>query len=360
MPELYRGLTRFAADLPRVDRFVSLGEGGTPLLPLERIAGRIGVAELHAKMESYNPTGSYKDRVAAMSISLAVSRDHAGWIATSSGNAGNSFAAFGAKAGMPGFLCIVSTAPAEKIAAVNPYNVFVLPVEGIGSGGTPGALQELFGRVEEASCRHNLFLGVTANSLNPDGMRGVDTIGYEIVEQLREATHVYVPAGGGGLAASVARGLAHRGSAASVIVCQPQGCAPIVRTLDGELPHPVVDLCETEISGLQIPMPPDGGLAVDLVAASGGWGRSISDREIFDAQRELSETEGVFVEPASATCLAAVRRDAEDGKLTPSDYPVIVLTGAGWKDLSRFRSSAGLAPVTVDEVTDQVARWVAA
>lgn len=352
------GLGRFAADLPAVSRYVTLGEGGTPLLALDRLAARFGLAGLSAKVESANPTGSYKDRVAAMSLSLALDRGNPGWIATSSGNAGLAFAAYGVRAGLPGFLCVVAGAPPGKLIPLVPYGIGLAAVTDVGDGGSGRSGAGLMELVRDAARRHELFLGITANRYNPDGMRGIETIGYELAEQLPDTTQVYVPTGGGGLLASLARGLAHRGVPAAVVACQPAGCAPIVRFLDGELARPVIERCDTRVSALQLPEPPDGDLAVAAVIGSGGWGTSVSDEETLAAQRLLAATEGLFVEPASATGLAAVIRDVAAGRLGGTDHPVLVLTGAGWKDLDRFAAAAERIPeVGLDGVAERVDRW---
>lgn len=353
------GLSRFAADLPAVDEFVCLGEGDTPLLPLPALAGRLGLAHVSAKLESQNPTGSYKDRVAAMSMSLALQRGYRGWIATSSGNAGLSFAAYGARAGLPGFLCLVSTAPPEKRAPLVPFGIGMASVDGVGSGATSASGAGLMEQVRAAAERHELFLGITANAFNPDGMRGIDTIGYELAEQVPDATQVYVPTGGGGLLASVGRGLVGCGMTAKVVACQPTGCAPIALYVEGKIAEPVVARCDTDISALQLPNPPDGTLAAETVVRSAGWGTAVTDEEILSAQRPLAAVEGVFVEPASAAALAALIQDVERGRVTTADHPVLVLTGAGWKDLGRFATDADRLPtVRLEDVTEHVDRWV--
>jgi threonine synthase len=355
------GLGRFAADLPKVDRFVSLGEGDTPMVPLPRVAARLGVGALWAKLESLNPTGSYKDRVAAMSVSLAAGTGKAGWIATSSGNAGLAMAAYGARAGLPGFLCLVATAPPEKRAPLIPYGVGLVTVSGVGGRASAAAEGDLFRQVTMAAEEHGLFVGITAHAFNPDGMRGVDTIGYELAEQLPEATHVYVPAGGGGLLTAVARGLRQRGMAARVIAAQPSGCAPVARYLDGEIPEPRIAACASGISALQLPNPPDGELAAAAVTGSGGWGTHIPDEQILAAQGRLAADEGLFAEPASAAALAAVIADARAGRVGAGDCVVLVLTGAGWKDLSRFAArSRDLPLIAAGEVPAAVGRWMAA
>ncbi len=356
--ECTAGIGRFAGDLPPVDRFVGLGEGATALIALPSLAAHLGIRGLWAKLESLNPTGSYKDRVAAMSVSLALQQGKAGWIATSSGNAGQAMAAYGARAGLPGFVCLVASAPTEKRRALVPYGVDLVRVTGVGHGASPAAEEKLFESVRTAALRHDLYLGITAHAFNPQGMRGIDTIAYELAEQLPGVTHVYVPTGGGGLLTAVARGLAHRGMAGTrVIACQPSGCAPIARHLRGELPEPMVEACRSDISALQLPRPPDGPQAARSVRASGGWGTHVPDESILDAARSLA-AEGVFVEAAAAVSLAAAVDDARAGRLGNDAQVVLVLTGAGWKDLTR---SAGHLPddqpVAVAAVPDIVDRW---
>lgn len=339
------GLGRFAADLPPVDEFVTLGEGDTPLLALPALARRLEMHQLSAKMESLNPTGSYKDRVAAMSLSLAVQRGAAGWIATSSGNAGMSMAAYGARAGLPGFLCLVASAPVEKRLPLMPYRSRVVGIEGVGQGSIGSAADTLIEHVHAASVRHNLYLGITANTLNLDGMRGIDTIGYELAEQCPDATYIYVPTGGGGLLVSLARGLDRRGMTPKLVACQPSGCAPIARFLNGEISAPRIDACDSDISALQLPHPPDGAPAVDAVRGSSGWGTAVTDDAILAAQRLLAETEGIFVEPASAAALAGLIHDLDHGAISADGHAVLILSGAGWKDLARFAPDAAQLPV---------------
>jgi len=319
--------------LPVSTPIVSLGEGDTPMIALERLGARIGLPRLKAKMESMNPTGSYKDRIAAVSITLARERNQRGWIATSSGNAGMALAAYGARAGMSGLLFCVPDMPREKMLPLLTMGIEVQPVEGVGTGGTPAAAAATFGAVRAAAAEHNLYLGVTAHAFNPEGMRGVDTLGYELQREAPDARAVYVPTGGGGLAAATARGLADAGSAAATIICQPAGASPIVAFLAGEIDAPRIARVETGISGLQLPAPPDGELAADLARAKGGWGTAAPDAEIHAAQDLLAAYEGVFVEPASATALAAAIRDRQGGRLGADDEVILLLTGSGLKDL---------------------------
>lgn len=351
-----QGLHRFAADLPAVDEFVNLGEADTPLLPLDVLAQRLKLKRLSAKMESQNPTGSYKDRVAAMSLSLARQRGNGGWIATSSGNAGLAMAAYGTRAGLPGFLCLMASAPLEKRLPLIPYGISVIAVDSLSR--RPQGSGSLREQVCAAAAHHNLYLGITAHAFNPAGMRGIDTIAYELAEQAPTATHIHVPTGGGGLLAAIARGLVHRGMSAKVIACQPTGCAPIADFLNGRIPTPDIQRCDSGISALQIPHPPDGQLAAEAVTKSQGWATAASDEAIIAAQGLLAAAEGIFVEPAAAASLAALIRDLDQGRIGQDDHPVLILTGAGWKDLSRFATDTDHLPVVdLSDVTEHIDKW---
>lgn len=314
---------------------LSMGEGDTPLVPLPRLGERLGLPRLRAKLETINPTGSYKDRIAVTSMERAVADGARGWVATSSGNAGAALAAYGARAGLPGLLLVTPSIPREKLLPAQAVGTQVLRVAGVGTGGGAEDAATMFAAVQEAAAAHGLFLAVTANAFNPEGMRGADAIGAELAAEVMVPDVVYVPTGGGGLSVCVARGLADGGAATTgVVVAQPSGCAPIVAVLDGELEEPRIETCESAISGLQLPLPPDGDASVALVRACGGWGTAIPDDAILAAQRDLAALEGIFVEPAAAAGVAAAGHDRARGRLDAGADVTVVLTGAGVKDLA--------------------------
>lgn len=315
---------------------LSLGEGNTPVLSLTALAKSLGINEVSAKAEWMNPTGSYKDRIAAATIDDALRRGLRGWIGTSSGNGGASMSAYGAKAGLPGFLCIAADAPAEKVRSIVPYGATLLPMSQLG-------IAEM-DAIRELASHYQLKLSVTAYRYNPEGMSGAEAIGTELLKQ-GDFTHVYVPAGGGGLLVAVARGMA-RATEARIICAQPAGCDPIVQFLNREIDEPRIASCTSTISGLQLPAPPDGELAASAVMESDGWGRSVSDADAWSMQDYLASKEGIFVEPASALAAAALANDVKSGRLPSSARPVAVLTGSGLKDLRRFSSTVGQSEKT--------------
>ncbi|MCL1898742.1 MAG: pyridoxal-phosphate dependent enzyme, partial [Micrococcales bacterium] len=88
------------------DNAVSIGEGNTPLLAVPRLGKKLGVPNLFVKDESRNPTGSFKDRLAAGAVSAAKELGKRVVVGSSSGNAGAAVAAMAARAGLP---CVMFT-----------------------------------------------------------------------------------------------------------------------------------------------------------------------------------------------------------------------------------------------------------
>lgn len=307
---------------------LSLGEGQTPVLSLRSIAQQFGLTEVFAKAEWLNPTGSYKDRIAVETIQDALRCGNRGWIGTSSGNGGASMSAYGARAGLPGFLCVAADAPKEKLQSIIPYGTRLLSMSNLG-------MPEM-DKIKLLAAEFNLKLSVTAYRYNPEGMAGAETIGTELSAQ-GEFTHIYVPTGGGGLLAAIARGMSQQAYKTPKVICaQPLGCGPIVRFINDEISSPHIEKCQSNISGLQLSSPPDGLQAADAVRSTGGWGCLVTDEEAWNLQDLLAQHEGVFVEPASALAVAAIVKDFRAGRLTTSDRPLAILTGSGLKDLRRF------------------------
>jgi threonine synthase len=335
-----------------------LGEGETPLVSLPRIARWLEVATVSAKLEGCNPTGSWKDRVAVATMVAAERRGAAGWIASSSGNGASAMATYGARRGLPGLLFVPPDMPREKLLPALACGVTVHRVRGLGADSTPAAARGLAVEVLTGAARHNLFVAASAYAYNPEGMRGAEALGGEIAAGHPRAQVVYVPTGGGGLMAAVGTGLRAAGHGAALVAVQPEGCAPIARHLAGELAEPVLPACESRISNLQLPAPPDGEAAIAMVRGSRGWGATVSDEAIRAAQLELGAAEGLVVEPAAAATLAAARADRRSGRLHARSHICLLLTATALKDLAALdRAFVPPAPVDLDAVATLTDQW---
>ncbi|MBX7214073.1 MAG: pyridoxal-phosphate dependent enzyme [Thermoflexales bacterium] len=335
------GLWRYAPFLPIIDAdaAISLGEGATPLVPSRSLGPALGLRRLFFKMESANPTGSYKDRIASVGLSRMRELGVRGWAATSSGNAGAALAAYGARAGMRGTLFTLETAPRAKLTQILAYGPRVLAIRGLGYD--PEVERRTFQTVRGLCEANDWAMQITAHVFNPVGMEGARTIAFEVVEALgRFPDQVYVPTGGGGLLSAIHKGLREwraagpaAGPGASRVVCvQAAGCDPINQAWREDRALRSIPTCTSRISGIQLTAPPDGDLALAALRDSGGWATSVPDEAVWAAQRQLAQREGIFCEPASAAGVAGVLADAAAGRLGADDVIVCVITGVGFKD----------------------------
>ncbi|MBD2848272.1 pyridoxal-phosphate dependent enzyme, partial [Paenibacillus sp. IB182496] len=204
------GVWRYAALLPQLDAAhrLTLGEGNTPLVRSRAIARELGLHRLYFKLESANPTGSYKDRISAVGVSAALARGRAALIGTSSGNAGASVAAYAARAGLPYHLLVLEHVAEAKIGQALLHGARIRKIAGFGTSTEVG--ERVFRYIEAAAQRANWEVMITAFRYNALAMEGVKTIAFELYEQLggRAPDAVFAPAGGGGLCAGVDRGFA--------------------------------------------------------------------------------------------------------------------------------------------------------
>ncbi|HSJ28873.1 MAG TPA: pyridoxal-phosphate dependent enzyme [Acidimicrobiia bacterium] len=352
------GMWRYAELLPvrNPDSVVSLGEGGTPLLPATgpRLSS-LAVGGVHMKAEHRNPTGSFKDRIAAVATALIRQDGLAGAVGTSSGNGGAAIAAYGARAGFPVILFTTSGIVDGKLEQILAHGGRTHVVEHMGTGGSTGGVAPT---IAALAAETGWLPFLTGDIYMPEAMRGAETIAFELSEQVPGLDAIYVPVGGGGLLGSIYRGYRRLGGRIPRIIgVQPAGCPTFRRAAAGHL-DPLPDPVTTTISGLQVAVLFDHG---GLAAIEAGHGRvvEVTDEQAWEAQRLLAREEGVFVEPAGATALAGLLSDADDGRIDADDQVAVILSGAGHKDPVSARRVAGTnhpVGVTADSVGDVFAR----
>ncbi len=346
-----------AAQVPAAAR-VTLGEGETPLVASRRIGPSCGLNRLFFKVESANPTGSYKDRFAAMAVSHMVATGQTKCIATSSGNTGAALAAYCAAAGIACEIAIVETAPASKMLQMMAYGASIYRVRGFGLDA------EITSRTFESLRRQGeqpgAALQISAFVFSPIGMAGVKSMAYEIAEQAADTVdHVFCPAGGGGLTLAVARGfeaLSRREGLTQTprIECvQPVGNDTIAGPLREGRESARKTNCTSLISGLQIPDVIDGHETLAACRRSGGTGHLVEDEEVWEAQARLAREEGIFCEPAGATALAGALRLAKNGEIAPDATVVCLVTGSGFKDLSSLERMVDAGNVPTVEMVER-------
>jgi threonine synthase len=317
---------RYRSFLPITDATprLTLGEGFTPLVRLDRIGARLGLTNLYAKIEGQNPTGSFKDRGMVVAVAKAVEAGATAIICASTGNTSASAAAYGARAGLE----VVVVLPRGRIAAGKLLQATVAGARVVAVDGNFDAALRIVRAMTEQD-DHPVTL---VNSVNPHRLEGQKTAAFEICDDLGRAPDVLaIPVGNAGNISAYWAGFREYATAGLVPTCprmlgfQAAGAAPLV------LGRPV-DEPETVATAIRIGNPASWSSAIAARDESGGAIESVRDDEILAAYQSLARDEGIFCEPSSATSLAGVTAVAARGELPRDAVVVCVLTGSGLKD----------------------------
>jgi cysteine synthase len=294
--------------------------GNTPLVELRRLSPKPGV-RIYAKLESYNPTGSVKDRVARSMIERA---EEDGLIAPgqtilepTSGNTGISLGMICSRKGYPLKVVMPDNVTAERTQLLKMYGADI--VYSPGEQGSNGAVSMALEMAEvDASYYMPYQYG---NQANPDAHYNGTAV--EILEELDEVTAFVAGLGTGGTLMGNARRLKEEDPDTLIVAAEP---------LQGELVQGLRSLEDGYI-------PP----IIDL---------SLLDRKIFVSNRDavvwtkkLLEEEGMFVgvsAGAIASICVRVANELDEGNI------VFVVPDDGWKYLS-----SGVYTKTVEQLEDE-------
>jgi threonine synthase len=322
----YSGWLPLAAD----ERPVTLGEGGTPLLKVERLGGRQGFDQLWVKDEGTNPTGSFKARGLAVAVTRAVGAGATQFVIPTAGNAGIALAAYATRAGAQARVYAPATTPRTILDQIRGYGGELMLLEGhIGDCGIAARLHASgTGAFDVSTLRE------------PYRIEGKKTLGLELAEQLgwRLPDAIIYPTGGGTGLIGMWKAFQElrqagwvRGPLPRMYTVQAAGCAPVVQAFESGAaratpwPDPV-----TVAAGLRVPGPLGDRLMLRALRESGGGVVAVSDEALVAAARELQLAEGIDASPEGGAALAGavslLRRDI----LRPHERVVVFNTGAGW------------------------------
>lgn len=324
MAHLWRGvIAEYADRLPAHlrERVVTLGEGGTPLVPAPYLSERTG-AEVLLKVEGMNPTGSFKDRGMTTAISAAAARGAKAVVCASTGNTSASAAAYATAAGMT---CAVLVPDGKiamgKLSQAVAHGAQLLQVD--------GNFDDCLVAARKLAEAYPVEL---VNSVNPDRIEGQKTAAFEVVDALGAVPDVHVlPVGNAGNITAYWKGFTEYAAAGvadgtpAMWGFQAAGAAPIV------LGHPVTEP-ETIATAIRIGNPASWSQALAARDESGGLIEAVTDEQILEAHRLLASRVGVFVEPASAAGVAGLLMLAEAGRVPAGARITVTVTGHGLKD----------------------------
>jgi threonine synthase len=319
---------RYAKFFPyvREAQIITLGEGWTPLVKFSR-------HNIYFKLESLNPTGSFKDRGSTMLISALhkLVKKAGGYVSEdSSGNAGASIAAYAACAGVKAKVYVPSNVSGPKFNQIKFYGAEVVKV----SDGRSKVAEEA-----QKAERKKFYVGHILHPLFRDGIR---SLAYEIAEQLdwRVPERIYLPVSAGTLLLGVLNGFKHLLESDAIedmpkiVACQTRQVSPLyhrLKNLSYTPPKRITSIADALVSV----NPPLLDLMVKSLRELDGDAVIVEEDEIFTALTELAR-KGFFVEPSSAVAYAAYKKQLENNEVSKAESALIILTGIGLKATLRL------------------------
>lgn len=326
------GLWRYAARIHAGHQgdIVTLGEGWTPVVALPRWGERVGLHRVFAKLEFFAPTGSFKDRGAAVMVTRARELGAGRLVEDSSGNAGASVAAYAARAGLPCTIYAPAAAPPAKLKQITAAGATLVLAPGPREAVAEAAMADDGGDAYYAG--HNR---------NPYFIEGTRTFAFEVADQfeMQPPEHLIMPVGGGSLYFGAWLGFSELHAAGQIAgmprlhLAQADGCAPLVAAVragaDDAVPVPRTP---TIAGGVTIEQPARGQLLLSALRNSGGTAVAVDDTAIIAEQRALARLEGLACEPTAAVAFAALARLAALGAIDRDDGVLVAVTGSALKD----------------------------
>lgn len=328
---------RYREFLPVRDdsNIVSLGEGFTPMLRVDRLAKTIGVKNLWVKDESQMPTGSFKARGLSMAVSRALELGIKRIAMPSAGNAGGALAAYAARAGLEAYIFMPQDAPRANQVEVEICGAHGFLVNGL--------ITDCGAIVREGMPKMKWFDMSTLKE--PYRLEGKKTMGLEVAEQFGwDLPDVIVyPTGGGTGLLGMWKAFEELEKIGWIVrkprmVCvQAAGCAPIVKAFhEGKNAAEPWKEASTIASGIRVPAAIGDFLMLRVLRESNGAAIAVSDAELMEGVRLLAKSEGLFASPEGGATVACLRQLLGQGWIHKDERVVLFNTGAGIKYLDAF------------------------
>ncbi len=305
------------------------GPGWTPLIPAPRLAAAVGVGELWLKLDTANPTHSFKDRVVAVAAAKAVEFGLDTLSCTSTGNLAGAVAARAAQLGMPAVIFCPASLELEKMQATTVYGARVFGVNG-SYDDCSRLVSELAGEVEWG------FVNVNLRSYYAEGSK---SLAFEVIEQLGWETPdaVVAPIASGAMFSKLWQGYNQFERLGLIDTPKPrlyggqaEGCSPVASAFAED--RRVSPVRPNSIArSLAIGNPADGDLAISTARASGGAIYAVPEADVGPNMAFLAELAGVFGETAAGVTIGALRAAAARGDIGENDRVVALITGTGLK-----------------------------
>jgi threonine synthase len=328
-PDLWR--YRELLPVRRKQDIVSLGEAMTPLLPLPKLAAKLGGGEVLVKDEGRLPTGSFKARGLVMAVSMAKALGIKHMAMPTNGNAGAALAAYASHAGIKTTIFCPQNTPEVNVSEIGLQGATVYRVNGL--------IDDCGKIVGEGKATTGWFDVSTLKE--PYRIEGKKTMGLELAEQLgwQVPDVIFYPTGGGTGLIGMWKAFAELeaigfigGKRPRMVAVQAAGCAPMVRAYDEGAEHaPRWENAQTIASGIRVPQAVGDFLILRAVRESKGFAIAVSDEAISSALDEVARAEGFLMCPEGAATYAAYKQSLADGRVTTSEQAVLFNCATGLK-----------------------------
>ncbi len=327
-------MSRYLGLLPLAGRddIVSLGEQITPLVPLSRLSHELGAGEILVKDEGRLPTGSFKSRGIAVSVSMAKAFGVKHIAMPTAGNAGAALAAYCARAGIESTVFCPDDAPETTIREIAYHGARIYRVNG---------LINHCGQIVAAGTAETGWFDLSTLK-EPYRIEGKKTMGLELAEQLGWTLPdvIFYPTGGGTGLIGMWKAFEELGAMGWIggkrprmVAVQSTRCGPLVKAFDAgneEVMEPW-EPADTLIHGVRVPKPFGDRLCLATMRDSGGFGSMVDDDEVIAARAMIAREEGVHLSIEGAACFVAYRQELEGGRVKLSDRAVLFNCASGLK-----------------------------
>jgi threonine synthase len=348
------GVWRYAHVLPQLQARISFSEGRTPVVKSSRLGKELGI-ELSYKDETRNPTGSFKDRAAAVMLSVAKEMGFYSITTASSGNAAGAIALYSLLAGINAFVFMFKPSE-QKLVQTLSYGATVLIVD----TKNEARVLEL---AEEAADAFGWALLNTTATANPFVIEGYKTISYELHEQGDIPDWIVIPVGSGSMLIGIWQGLRELEEIGLIkelprlLGVQPTGSAPIASAFSaGEEYVKPIRQGEPIATALSLEDPGVSGIeTMRAVRESNGRMIAIDDTELIRTTRDLPRKDGIFAEASGAIGVAGAVQAVKQRVINAGQKVCCVISGGGLKDYSVFRGGKAPEPIHVPDSMDGVA-----
>ena len=328
-PDLWR--YRELLPVRRKEDIVSLGEAMTPVLPLPKVAAKMGGGELLVKDEGRLPTGSFKARGLVMAVSMAKAFGIKHMAMPTNGNAGAALAAYASHAGIKTTIFCPEDTPEVNLSEIALQGATVYRVNGL--------IDDCGKIVGEGKSKVGWFDVSTLKE--PYRIEGKKTMGLELAEQLGWTVPdvIFYPTGGGTGLIGMWKAFAELeaigfigGKRPRMVAVQAEGCAPMVRAYEQGVEHaPRWENAQTIASGIRVPQAIGDFLILRAVRESGGFAIAVSDEAITAGLDEVAREEGFLMCPEGAATYAAYKQSLADGRVKKNEQAVLFNCATGLK-----------------------------